>query len=74
MTKRGLPWSSWAFVLRDGGPESTRLVVRFRSDFAPGAVALLANKYALEPVHFLMEQRMLRGIRDRAERTAPVHS
>jgi len=24
----------------------------------------------LEPVHFIMEERMLRGIRDRAERAA----
>jgi hypothetical protein len=30
----------------------------------------VANKYALEPVHFAMERKMLLGIKGRAERTA----
>jgi hypothetical protein len=29
---------------------------------------VLANKYGLEPVHFLMERKMLIGIKRRAER------
>jgi hypothetical protein len=68
--EQGLPWSTWAFILRDLGNGSTRLVVRMRSDFKPTLTGLLANKYGLEPVHFAMERKMLLGIKDRAERAA----
>ena len=68
--EQGLPWPTWAFVLRDLGARRTRLVVRMRSDFKPTVVGLLANKYGLEPVHFAMERKMLLGIKQRAERAA----
>jgi hypothetical protein len=67
---QGLPWPTWSFVLRDLGNGSSRLIVRMRSDFKPNPVGLLANKYALEPVHFAMERKMLLGIKQRAEQTA----
>jgi hypothetical protein len=41
-----------------------------RSDFTPTPLGLLANKYALEPVHVVMERRMLLGIKQRAEQAA----
>jgi hypothetical protein len=41
-----------------------------RSDFTPTPLGLLANKYALEPVHFAMERKMLLGIKERAEHAA----
>jgi hypothetical protein len=66
----GLPFGSWAFVLEPIDPVATRLVVRFRSDYQPTPTGLIVNGYALEPVHFLMERKMLMGIRDRAERAA----
>jgi hypothetical protein len=70
-----LPYPCWTFVLReiDG---RTRLVVRFQSDFDPTPLGWLMNKYALTPVHFVMERKMLLGIRDRAERGRPsgVHA
>ena len=68
--EQGLPWPTWAFVLRDLGAGRTRLVVRMRSDFKPTVVGLLANKYVLEPVHFAMERKILLGIKQRAERAA----
>jgi hypothetical protein len=64
----GMPWPSWAFVLEPHGPDGTRLLVRWRSDFRPTLLGFVANKYALEPVHFVMERRMLLGIKERAER------
>jgi hypothetical protein len=64
---QGLPWPTWTFVLRDLGNGSSRLIVRMRSDFTPTPLGLLANKYALEPVHFAMERKMLLGIKHRAE-------
>jgi hypothetical protein len=65
--RAGLPWPSWAFVLEPDGPDATRLIVRWRSDFRPSPAGWLANKYALEPVHFVMERKMLLGIKRRAE-------
>lgn len=69
----GLPWPTWAFVLRPithsgSGDGGTRLIVRFRSEFAPTPVATLTNKIALGPIHLLMERKMLLGIKERAER------
>lgn len=64
----GLPFGSWAFILEPIDPLATRLIVRFRSDFQPTPAGLIVNGYGLEPVHFLMERKMLLGIRERAER------
>ena len=59
---------SWAFVVRDGAEGRTRLLVRERYGYtrwwAPALVELVAV------VSFVMTQRMLRGIKDRAEREA----
>jgi hypothetical protein len=66
----GLPYCSWAFVLEELDDGSTRLISRWRSDFKPTFVGELSNKWGLEPVHFVMERKMLLGIKARAERTA----
>ncbi len=66
----GLPYPCWTFQLVPVGDQACRLVVRFQSDFKPTALGYLMNKYALEPIHFVMERKMLLGIRDRAERAA----
>ena len=68
----GLPYPSWTFRLRPVAARSSRLVVRFQSDFKPTTLGWLMNKYALEPVHFVMERKMLLTIKERAERAAPV--
>ncbi len=55
-------WSdTWAFVLRPIDDQATRLVLRTRSAIAESWWRII------EPGVFLMEQGMLRGIRDRAE-------
>jgi hypothetical protein len=64
--------NSWVFRLTptaDGG--STRLAVRFRVDFAPTPKNRVFAYGALEPAVFVMEQKMLRGIRERAEEPNP---
>jgi hypothetical protein len=66
----GLPYPVWTFRLEPTEDGRTRLVVRFQSDFTPSAFGLVVNKYALEPVHFLMERKMMLGIKERAERAA----
>lgn len=59
---------SWAFVLRGASHGPTRLVVRERYRYAHSLVGVM-----IEPVSvasFVMTQKMLRGIRDRAETAA----
>ncbi len=61
-----LAWS-WGFYLEPLDERTTRLLIRCRAAWADTTAAKLAKPVLLEPVHFLMEERMLRGIRDRAE-------
>ena len=56
---------SWSFVL-DGQDTATRLIVRERYRYTRWWAPLLVEPTEL--VSFLMHQKMLRGIRDRAER------
>ncbi len=62
---------SWAFVVRPlppgrAGSARTRLLVRER--YLPLGAAGRAVVEAVQPVSFVMSQKMLRGIRDRAGR------
>lgn len=59
---------TWAFVVHDGPAGTSRLVVRERYGFAQARTALLVEPVAV--VSWFMTQRMLRGIRQRAEREA----
>ena len=62
--------TTWSWELRptDEG-RSTRLVTRQRLTF-PGATSMLWH--LLEPIDFVMERRMLLGIKRRAERVATI--
>lgn len=67
-TSAGAPYDfTWAFVLLRRSDGSTRLVVRERYAYLTGWAAALVEP--VEMVSFLMTERMLRSIRDRAERT-----
>jgi hypothetical protein len=59
---------TWAFVLRATQDGATRLVVRERYRYQSPAVALMVEPLA--SASFVMTQKMLRGIRNRAERAA----
>ncbi|WP_159096518.1 hypothetical protein [Miniimonas sp. S16] len=73
--RHGSAGSPWAFCVREAPPRggagaaTTRLIVRER--YQPLSVAGRVMVEAVQPVSFLMSQRMLRGIRDRAERAQP---
>jgi len=58
----------WGFYLEPVDSHSTRLVERFRSDYNPSAFNRLMNGGVMEPVSFIMERKMLLGIKARAER------
>ena len=57
---------TWSFALREQPGGITRLLVRERYGYSRWWAPLLVEPVAV--VSFLMTQRMLRGIRDRAER------
>jgi hypothetical protein len=59
---------TWAFTLRDGPGDTTRLLVRERYTYTRPWARLLVEP--TEALSFGMSQKMLRGIKNRAERTA----
>jgi hypothetical protein len=65
---RGGDRYSWAFVLDELNARTTRLLSRERGYCDPG---WLAPFMYVEPIDFLMMRKMLKGIKERAERVAP---
>ena len=57
------PNGTWAFLLAPVDKKITRLVARSRSSVTAGAGRVLF----FDPIHFVMERKMMLGIRDRAE-------
>jgi hypothetical protein len=57
---------TWAFVLQERPDGTTRLLVRERYGYTKPWTRLLVEP--IQAVSFVMTQKMLRGIRDRAER------
>jgi hypothetical protein len=62
--------ASWGFHLFERVDGATRLVVRFRADWAPSVQNTIFYRAFLEPGAFLMGRKMLLGIKERAERLA----
>ncbi len=67
--QRRFDWT-WTFALRPGNGAGTRLIVRTRADYAPRLVIAPLVAALLEPIHFVMEWGMLRGIKRRVEAQA----
>jgi hypothetical protein len=63
--------STWTFVLREQEPERTRFVVRWRArwDLLRSPASFLIG-LVLDPIEFIMERKMMRGIKERAEAAA----
>lgn len=57
--------SSWAFVVEPHGTQAMRLLVRTRTDYAPGYRNTLIWRVLTDPIQFAMERRMLLGIKAR---------
>ena len=57
---------TWAFVLHERADGTTRLLVRERYRYTRWWAPLLVE--SVEIISVVMSQKMLRGIRDRAER------
>jgi hypothetical protein len=69
-TEDGTRAGTWAFVLKELGPSTTRLIVRIRWDRKPGVLSWIYSYGVLEPSHFIMERKMMLGIKQRAEALA----
>lgn len=65
-SRRRFDWT-WTFALRPGVGADTRLIVRTRANYAPRPLIAPLVATLLEPIHFVMEWGMLRGIKRRAE-------
>ncbi len=61
-----MDWS-WAFLLEPVNPTTTRFLIRVRADFQPQPMGRILSWLLIEPVHFIMESKMMRGIQIRAE-------
>jgi hypothetical protein len=70
---RAMVLAQWgAFVLVPVDVQHTRLIVRTRGDATVSMVGFLLgplNVFVFEPMHFIMQRQMLRGIKVRAEGT-----
>ena len=58
---------TWGFYLKESDGGGTRLIVRGRGEWGPGLLNWLGAHVLLEPAHFIMERKMLLGIKSRAE-------
>jgi hypothetical protein len=58
---------TWAFVLQPIDAASTRLFVRGRAAAARSAAQRAFDRLVFEPAHFVMERKMMEGIKARAE-------
>ncbi|HYX24502.1 MAG TPA: hypothetical protein VFC23_10155 [Thermoanaerobaculia bacterium] len=65
------PGGTWALFLEPVDASTTRLVVRSRGPRKPGLGEKIFRTFAFDPAHFIMERRMMLGIKRRAE-AAPV--
>ena len=64
ITRQGLAAEgAWSFILEPIDENTTRFLVRSRS----GPRARLDRFLVFDPIHFIMERKMMLGIRKRAE-------
>ncbi len=61
--------SLWSFTLQPLDAGQTRLIARIRGGVPPTLASRLLGRLFWEPAHFVMEQKMLRTIRDLAEQS-----
>jgi hypothetical protein len=58
---------SWVFALEPIDQQAARLIVRSRDDYPPTLANVIIWRLITEPAHFVMERKMLLGIKQRAE-------
>jgi len=61
--------NGWVYVLEEGDENSTRLIVRWRGDYSPALGNALGLGIPTEAGALIMQPKMLKGIKARAEGT-----
>ena len=69
----GQPDGTWAFVVEPVDNETSRLIMRGRGRGSLGLLGASFERSIFEPIHFVMERKMMEGIKMRAEER-PVSS
>jgi hypothetical protein len=62
-----IPPVTWAFILEPAPGNATRLLIRWRARPPDSIAGTILDKYVIELIHFIMERRMMLGIRERAQ-------
>ena len=62
------PPTTWGFYLEPQGETATRLIIRFRQCYDPTLGNVITWRVLTDPINFVMERKMLQGIKLRAER------
>jgi hypothetical protein len=62
-----LTTGTWGFFLKEIDEQTTRLIMRIRGRRTPGLLSWVYSYGLLEPAHFIMERKMMLGIKARAE-------
>lgn len=76
---RAIVLKGWgAFVLQAIDEKRTRLIIRSQGDYNPDLKNPILNfllwRVVFEPAHFIMERKMLLGIKARAQKSARAHA
>lgn len=66
----GLRGGTWCFYLEQIDDKTTRFITRIRWTRGPEARSRILDFLLLEPAHFIMERKMMLGIKQRAEELA----
>ena len=64
------PPTSWGFILEPIDEYSTRLITRYRQKYERTFGNTLMWRVITDPIHFVMERKMLQGIKRRVEGTS----
>ena len=68
----GVANGTWGFILEPIDEHSTRLIMRGRGECAPRLRDRVIGYAFWEPVHFIMERKMMLSIKERVERANAV--
>jgi hypothetical protein len=63
---------SWSFIVEPTGEHDTRLIVRSRAGGERGFFGAAFDRLVFEPMHFVMERKMMAEIKARAEGRPPT--
>ena len=65
------PSTTWAFILIPINDLSTRLIARWRQDYEQTPGNVIGWRVFTDPITFVMERKLLQGVKLRAESAAP---